>query len=121
MIENNKLKKAEDFALLIIGLYKNLWFNKKEYVMSKQILRSATSIGANIAEADCAESHQDFIHKINISLKEANETCYWLRLLVKSGYITQDEFTKCYKFSDELVRILSAILISSKGEKKYHM
>lgn len=119
MVDNNKMRKAEDFALLIIELYKDLFFNKREYVMSKQILRSGTSIGANIAEADCAESRQDFIHKINISYKEANETCYWLRLLYKSGYIDQYKYEDCYRLANEIVRILSSVLISAKGDKPF--
>lgn len=119
MVDNNKMRKAEDFALLIIELYKDLYFNKREYVMSKQILRSGTSIGANIAEADCAESRQDFIHKINIACKEANETCYWLRLLNRSGYIDKDIYANCYALSEELVRILSSILISARGDRPF--
>ena len=78
-----------DFALRIVNLYKYLIDEKNEYVMSKQLLRSGTSIGANIAESEHAQSKADFISKLYIALKEANETKYWLSLLEKANYLTE--------------------------------
>jgi four helix bundle protein len=80
-----------DFALRIVNLYKYLIDEKNEYVMSKQLLRSGTSIGANIAESEHAQSKADFISKLYIALKEANETKYWLSLLEKANYLTENE------------------------------
>jgi len=87
MKENVIKDKSFDFALRIINLYKYLSEEKKEYVLSKQLLRSGTSVGANIRESEHAESKNDFIHKLSISLKEANESHYWIELLYKSDYI----------------------------------
>lgn len=89
--ENLILDKTFDFSLKIIEIYKILQYEKKEFVMSKQLLRSATSIGANAVEADSAQSHRDFIAKMSIAFKEANETAYWLRLLLRSDYIEDKE------------------------------
>ena len=80
-----------DFALRIVNIYKYLFNEKKEFVMSKQLLRSGTSIGANIAESEHAQSKADFISKLYVSLKEANETKYWLTLLGKADYLTEKE------------------------------
>jgi len=79
--------KSFDFALSIIDVHKNLTHNKKEYIMSKQLLRSGTSIGANVNEAIEAQSRADFIHKLSIALKEARETEYWIRLLMATDYM----------------------------------
>ena len=79
--------KSFDFALSIIDVHKNLTHNKKEYIMSKQLLRSGTSIGANVNEAIEAQSRADFIHKLSIALKEARETEYWIRLLMAADYM----------------------------------
>ena len=84
--------KSKRFALQIIGLYKELRNEKKEFVMSAQILRSGTSIGANLAEAECAVSRKDLLSKLSIALKECSETRYWLELLYKTGYISEDTF-----------------------------
>ena len=86
-----------DFALRIVNLYKYLCDDKQEYVMSKQLLRSGTSIGANIAESEHAQSKADFLSKLYISLKEANETKYWLTLLYKASYITEKEYESIMK------------------------
>ena len=80
-----------DFALRIVNLYKYLCNDKQEYVMSKQLLRCGTSIGSNIAESEHAQSKADFLSKLYISLKEANETKYWLILLTKAEYMTEKE------------------------------
>jgi len=89
--ENILKDKSYKFALRIVNLYKYLAENKKEFVLSKQILRSGTSVGANIAEASQAQSKLDFVHKLSISLKEASETEYWINLLADSDYLSKDQ------------------------------
>ncbi len=101
--------KAKKFALRIVRLYKYLCSDKHETVMSKQILRSGTSIGANIAEAECAVSNKDFLSKMYIAFKECAETLYWLELLCQSGYITESEFNSLFMDCNEIKRILSSI------------
>ena len=108
MKENIVLDKSKSFAVRIIRLYKYLCEKKKEYVLSKQILRSGTSIGANLAESECAASRKDFANKIYIALKETSETLYWLELLVRTDYITKDEYDSLYKDCEEIKRILQA-------------
>ena len=81
-----------DFALRIVNMYKYLCFEKAEHIMSKQLLRCGTSIGANIAESEHAQSKADFLSKLSISLKEANETKYWITLLAKADYLTDTEY-----------------------------
>lgn len=97
-----KSQKAEDFALRIIKLHSYLKENG-EYVMSKQILRSGTSIGANIAESIYAESTDDLIHKLHISIKEASETSYWLRLLHRSEYVDKKLYESLQNDCQELL------------------
>ena len=106
--------KAYSFALEIIVLYKQLVADKKEYVLSKQILRSGTSIGANINEALSAQSKRDFVYKLSISLKESRETSYWLNLLKDSDYITEQLFNKLSEKCNEINKILSSIIITTK-------
>lgn len=108
--DNILLVKSKAFALKIIKLFKYLQENKKELVLSKQILRSGTSIGANAKEASVAQSKADFYSKLHISLKEANETEYWLELLYESRYIEQQLFESLYFDNKELIKILTAIL-----------
>jgi len=105
--------KAYAFALQIISVYKEL---KKvnEFVLSKQILRSGTSIGANVNEAISAFSKKDFVFKLSISLKEARETKYWLNLLKDSDFISQEIFSKSNKDCEELIKILSSIILTTK-------
>ena len=106
--------KAYSFALGIITLYKYLVNEKKEYVLSKQLLRSGTSIEANINEALSAQSKRDFVHKLSISLKEARETSYWLNLLKDSEYIKQESFTNLSNKCNEILKILSSIILTTK-------
>ena len=113
-----KLEKAEDLALEIVKLHRYLTDNKREVTLSNQILRSGTSIGANIAEAQYSESNADFIHKLGISRKEANETLYWLRLLSKGGYIDKELFLHLYSKTEEMLRILTSIILSLKKSPK---
>ncbi|HCX99503.1 MAG TPA: four helix bundle protein, partial [Bacteroidales bacterium] len=109
-----------DFALRIVNLYKFLVEEKKEFIMSKQLLRSGTSIGALIREAEHAESKADFIHKLSISLKEANESEYWIDLLYHSNYIDNVLYTSIVNDCKELLKLLISIVKTSKasGEKK---
>ena len=100
--------KSKRFAIRIVKLYQYLCNEKKEYVLSKQLLRSGTSIGANLAESECAISKKDFLSKIYISLKECNETLYWLELLYETGYISAEEYRSVRTDCEELCRILSA-------------
>lgn len=94
------------FAIRIVNLYKHLVGNKKEFVLSKQILRSGTSIGANVAESESAISDKDFLSKIYIALKECSETTYWLELLVATDYLTQEQFDSMITDCIELRKIM---------------
>ena len=114
MKENPVAEKSKAFALRIIGLYKYLCDEKHEFVMSKQILRSGTSIGANIREGQRGQSKADFYAKLNISLKEADETAYWLELLHESNYLTEAEFNSIYADNEELIKLLVSITKSQK-------
>jgi len=116
MKENNIIKdKSYSFALRIIKAYKYLTQEQREFVLSKQVLRSGTAIGALVWESVHAQSKADFINKINISLKEANETEYWLMLLKDSEYMDEKTFISIHKDCDELIRLLVSILKTSKG------
>jgi len=111
MIGNNIIiNKSKAFAIRIIHLYKYLIDEKKEYILSKQLLRSGTSIGANIREAHRGQSKKDFISKMNIALKEAAESEYWLELINEAGYINSDEFKSVYMDCNELNRLLIKIV-----------
>ncbi len=105
IIEN----KSFDFAVRIVNLYKFLTQEKQEYIMSKQLLRCSTSIGANVAEAQKAQTKPDFNTKMNIALKEANETGYWLKLLYKTDYLTKNEFDSIESDAKEITAILTSI------------
>ena len=102
-------EKSKVFALCIINLYKYLITNKKEYIISKQLLRSGTSIGANVNEALCSISKKEYLSKMYISYKEASESQYWLDLLKESNYIDEYEFDSINKKCEELRLILSSI------------
>jgi four helix bundle protein len=98
--------KSKAFASRIVKLYKYLTEEKKEFVMSKQVLRSGTSIGANLSEAECGSSRKDFLNKKYIALKECNETLYWLELLGNNDYIANKWFDNIYKDCEEIKRML---------------
>jgi len=118
VVKDNPVKdKSFQFALEIISLYKYLTTQKNDYVLSNQLLRSGTSIGANIEEALSSQSKKEFIEKLNISLKEARETSYWLRLVNASGYIQKNDLIEK---SEELSKILTSIIISTKENIKKH-
>ncbi len=110
-------EKSFDFALRIVNMFKYLK-EKGEYVMSKQLLRCGTSIGALIREAEHAESRADFIHKMAIAQKEANETAYWIELLYRSSYIDKAVFESISKDIVEIRKILASIICTTKQNKK---
>ena len=114
MAENVIKIKSFDFALRIVDLYKYLCDNKKEYILSKQLLRSGTAIGVLVREAEQAESKLDFIHKLTIPQKEANETDYWLELLYQSKFLTKLQFKTLKQDIVEINKILASIIISTK-------
>ena len=116
--DNIIVNKSKAFAIRIIKLYKYLCTEKKEFVLSKQLLRSGTSIGANVKEAIRGQSKDDFAHKMNISLKEASETEYWLELLFETDYITEQQFNSIIADCTELIKILTSIIKSSRREGK---
>ena len=116
--DNVIVSKSKAFAVRIIRLYKYLCINKKEFVLSKQLLRSGTSIGANVKEAIRGQSKDDFAHKMNISLKEASETEYWLELLFETDYITEQQFNSIIADCTELIKILTSSIKSSRREGK---
>lgn len=118
MKKNIIKERSFDFALQIIEIYKCLCDNKKEYVLSKQVLKSGTSIGAMVREAEHAESKADFIHKIAIAQKEANETQYWLELLYQSTYIDKKEYNNIITKLNESQKIISSILLTAKGKRR---
>lgn len=109
--------KSFSFSIRIVNLYKTL-VSRNEYVMSKQILRSGTSIGANIREAKNAESKLDFIHKLGVSQKEADETLYWLELLEATNYISNEEFISLNNDGVEVLKLIKSIIITSKNNIK---
>ena len=109
VIEN----KSFDFAVRIVNLHKHLSAEKKEFVLSKQLLRSGTSIGANVSEAVRGQSKADFLAKMCIALKEANESHYWIRLLYKTDFLTDQEFNSIENDVVELIKILSSICKTS--------
>ena len=114
--DNIIVDKSKVFALRIIRLYQYLKNEKSEFVLSKQLLRSGTSIGANVKEAIRGQSRADFYAKLNISLKEASETEYWLELLHESEYIEEKAFNSIYADCQELIKLLVAITKTQKGE-----
>jgi len=115
--ENIIKKKSFDFALRIVKLYQFLC-DKKEFVLSKQLLRSGTAIGALVREAEHAESTADFIHKLSIALKEANESDYWIDLLHQSGYLDEVSYKSIQADLLELLKLLVSIIKSSKQNGK---
>jgi len=120
MKEGNVVKeKSTDFAVRIINMTKHILKNMSyaENTLCKQILKSGTSIGANIREAEHAESTEDFIHKMKISLKEANETEYWLELLFRANYITDKQYTSLNTDCVELSKLLTSIIKTTNNNK----
>lgn len=114
MRENIVKDKSFAFALRVVKLAKYLQDEKREFVLSKQVLRSGTAIGALVREAEHAESRADFAHKMNIALKEANETLYWLELILQSEYIADQSFESIRPDSEELIKLLVSIVKTTK-------
>ncbi len=108
-------EKTLAFAIRIVNLYKHLTINKNEFVMSRQLLKSGTSIGANAREAQHAESGADFIHKLSISQKEIGETMYWLELLHATEFITKAEFISIIKDCEELYAMITSSILTKKN------
>ena len=113
MKENVVKSKSFEFAKRIVKLYNYLCDNKKEFVMSKQLLRCGTSVGANIYEAERGVSKKDFANKMSIAQKESNESMYWIELLYATGYLQEKEYMSLKKECDEISRLLAAIVKTS--------
>lgn len=113
--KNIVLEKSKKFAVRVINLYKYLNAEKKEYVLSKQVLRSGTSIGANISEAECSISRKEFLAKMYIAFKECTETKYWLELLHETDYLRDEEYNSLVVDCTEIQKLLSAITKTIKG------
>ena len=114
MKENVLKKKSFDFALRIVKLYKYLQDEKKEYIMSKQLIRSGTSVGAMVREAEFAESINDFIHKMSIAQKEINETIYWIELLNASDYLSILQYESVNTDAVEIIKLITSSIKTSK-------
>ncbi len=116
MAANVSVQKSFDFAVRIVNVYKYLTGKRKEYVLSKQLLRCGTSIGANVSEAQRGQTKADFTAKMSIALKEANEAHYWLKLLYKTDFLNEAQFNSLDNDINELISILTAICrAASKG------
>lgn len=116
--ENVIAEKSKSFAIRIIKFYKYLCDEKKEFVLSKQILRSGTSIGANVRESKNAQSKADFINKLSIALKEADETAYWLELLTESDIVKDNQISQLYEANIEIIKLLTSIIKTSKKNSR---
>ena len=112
--DNSIAEKSMVFAVRVVGLYRYLNEKKRECVMSKQVLRSGTSIGANVREANSAQSKADFIAKMSIALKECDETGYWLELLSRTGFLSREEYISVESDCRELFAMITAILKSAR-------
>ncbi|MBP5339459.1 MAG: four helix bundle protein [Prevotella sp.] len=117
--DNPLLEKTISFAIKIVNCFQYLQNEKKEFVMSKQLLRSGTSIGANAHEAIYGQSRADFVNKLNISLKEASETSYWIVILNRTGYFDDSIFKSLKKDLDEIIRIIIASIKTTRKNEKY--
>jgi four helix bundle protein len=117
MKDNIIKSKSFDFALRIVKLFQHLSETKREFVLSKQLLRSGTAIGALVRESEHAESKADFIHKLSIALKEANESDYWIDLLHRSSYLSESEYQSLFSDLDVIIRLLVSIIKTSKANK----
>jgi len=118
MSQNIFKNKSFDFALRIVKLYQFLCFEKKEFVLSNQLLRSGTSVGAMVRESEQAESKSDFIHKLAVAQKEANESDYWLELLFQSDFLNEIQYKSLKSDIVEINKILASILVSTKKNLK---
>lgn len=110
--------KSLDFAIRVVNLHKYLKQKKKEFVMSRQLMRCGTSVGAMVREAQRGESRADFIHKLSIALKEANEAEYWIILLFRTDYLTEEMYNSIYQDCSEILALLVSIIKTTKKNKK---
>src|SRR5690554_3950206 len=115
MRENVVKTKSFAFAVRVVRLYQFLCEQKKEFVLSKQLLRSGTSVGAMVREAEHAETKNDFKHKLGVAQKEINECIYWLELLKETDYLTIDQFISMHNDAVEIIKLLTAIVKSTKS------
>ena len=113
-MKNPLKEKSFAFAVRVVKLARYLAMEKKEFVLSKQVLRSGTAIGALYREAEFGQSKKDFIHKLGIAQKEANETLYWLELLKETTYLDEDQFASIHQDAEELIKLLTSIIKSAK-------
>jgi len=118
MKDNIVKTKSFGFAIDVVHIYKNLTDEKKEFVLSKQLLRSGTSVGAMVREAEFAESKADFIHKLSIAQKEINESIYWIELLYETKYIDKVKFNRLNEKAIELIKLITSILKTAKQNLK---
>ncbi|MBF4518817.1 four helix bundle protein [Flavobacterium sp. ANB] len=117
-MKNNIVKnRSFDFAIRIVKLYQYLCNEKKEFILSKQLLRSGTSIGAMVREAEHAESKNDFVHKFAIAQKEANESVYWLELLKATDYLNNKEFENIHKDAIIILKLITSIIKTTKNKQ----
>ena len=116
MDQNVVADKSFEFAVRIVNVCKYLRNAHKEFTLSKQLLRCGTSIGANVAEAQRGQSKADFVAKMSIALKEANETQYWIRLLYRTEYLSRQQYESIYSDADELIRLLMSICKSANSK-----
>jgi four helix bundle protein len=120
MTKDNKVVDfSMDFAVRIVKMYKYLTTEHKEYILSKQLLRSGTSIGANVREAIYAQSPSDFISKMSIAMKEVSETEYWLELLHRTNYLDEKQFNSIKDDCSQIAKIITSIIKTSKEKKNY--
>lgn len=120
MMKENVLKeKSFAFAIRVVNLYKFLCKEKNEFVLSKQVLRAGTSVGAMVRESEHAESKSDFIHKLAIAQKEINETIYWLELLFKTEFISIDQFESINQNAVEIIKLITASIKTAKGKTNH--
>ena len=115
MKENVVKVKSFAFAVRVVKLYQYLCTEKREFVLSKQLLRSGTSVGAMVREAEHAESKTDFKHKMGIAQKEINESIYWLELLKETEYVTQEQFESIYADAIEIIKLITSIIKTTKA------
>ena len=113
--DNVILEKSMSFAVRIVNLSRYLREERQEYVLSKQVLRSGTSVGANVREAMYGQSRNDFIAKMSISLKEAAETEYWIELLMRTAYLTDEQYQSIKSDCSEMAKLLTSIVKNAKG------
>ncbi|GAB3010395.1 four helix bundle protein [Cyclobacterium sediminis] len=115
MKENIVKSKSFTFAVKTVRIYQFLCEQRKEFILSKQLLRSGTSVGAMIRESEHAESRKDFIHKLAIAQKEINETIYWIDLLKETNYLSEEQYIIIYTDAIELIKLITSILKTTKN------